>query len=207
MNTKTTFDTTDDSPNNEEKLLALKKEFQDILDNTPEEEKAKLTDELLSDLWDLSHINRPSLKGVIIGGGDIIIPPLPTRTVKLVGSTPNLDKNFERLALLKYHNCALKPKPNEDAFSQALRTIFMKDNHLDDGNWDYLKDKSVEPVTYNIPFPNKSKFFSKARWKNYQEGVYKILRKILFKNDPREIQLRRREKIAIEYLESFRGQV
>ncbi len=220
MNTKTTFENPDDSHNHEDRLLALKKEFQDILDITTEEEKLEIGGKFLDDLWDEIYIKHFPYQSVTIGDGSRVVKILPKRVIKNTSGRPSttnfdytnlstLDKNVERLALVKYHNCAFKPLPGEDVFHQALRTAAMKYSVLmgEYKDWAYLKDTPVEPVTYNIPHKNTSRIFSKAWCKNLLNKIHRVLFNKLFKNDLRAKIIQEKEKTCIEFLKSCKGQV
>lgn len=197
-----------------ERINLLKKEFESILSDVPENQINIIGSKLLDDLWDSLYIKKLPSQSVIIGNDPSKpIPVLKARKISVKNPSQfNVQEHCERLAMLRHHNCALKPKENETPFSQALRTIFMKSpapltllGKYDD--WAYLKDRNVEPVSYNIPSPNKSKFLSKAWRINTEAKIYKFIRSILFKHDLEDIKRRNREKLAIDFLESHKGQV
>lgn len=195
-----------------ERVNLLKKEFESILSDVPTNQINIIGSKLLDDLWDSFYIRKMPAQSVIIGNDPSKpIPALKARKVSVKNPNQfNAKEHCERMALLYYHNCALKPKENETAFAQALRTILMRGSGRLVGSyddWAYLKDRNVEPVSYNIPTPNKSKFLSKAWRINTQVKIYKFIRKILFKYDLEDIERRKREKLAIDFLESHKGQV
>ena len=172
----------------EENLRPLENAFKDALLKIPQEKRLQMGGMLIDDLWNDVYQKHFPCQSMKIGKkGEL---PATNRSLlrhqrvrssncNSVTTKPQIDDGMERLALLIYHNCVLKPKPNESAFNQALRTVMMQNSGLIHGvigscnDWEYLENKQVEPVTYNAfepanvsaPIkPIKVPFFSKARW-------------------------------------------
>lgn len=173
----------------EENFLPLQSAFKNALMKIPQEKRLQMGGMLIDDLWNNVYQKHFPYQSVKIGErGEL---PAPNRSLLRhqrvrssnyngVTTKPQIDAGMERLALLIHHNCVLKPKPNESAFNQALRTVMMQNSGLIHGvikgsynDWEYLENKQVEPVTYNAfepanvsaPIkPIKVPFFSKARW-------------------------------------------
>lgn len=146
-------------------LLPLKKAFEDALVNLPEQHRVRVGGEIIDSLWDTVYRKHWQFQDVVLKNGvtepNVSRRLLSHQRVQNSGCGGNTRKSkhyhakyiegLERLAMLQFHNCALKQNhPQESAFSQAVRTILMSGS-VPLGNkedWEYLADRKVEPVQY-----------------------------------------------------------
>lgn len=166
----------------EENLIPLKRAFNEVLMKMPHDSRVKLGGVFIDEIWGevyLKHLATQSLKFKNDGSApDFCTSQLRPRRQKACSpyhtntfDNTNVDANMERLALLVHHDCVLKPISNESAFNQVLRTIMMQGSPITQmvgtsgDDWDYLRNKSVEPVKYNVV--KKSLF----------KGTYKFIQK------------------------------
>jgi hypothetical protein len=148
----------------ETNLMPLQIAFDKAISSIPPEQRLHLGGILIDDLWDTVYRKNTQTSAPILKGG---LPPETStgllrhqkRHSSSGGSRPQPpakpNAGLERLALLVHHNCVLKRKWHTgSAFEQALSTIMMRDSALIRGvvgsadNWDYLANKTVEPVDY-----------------------------------------------------------
>lgn len=165
----------------EENLIPLKRAFNEVLMKIPCDKRVKLGGVFIDEIWSevyLKHLSTQPLKFENDGSApDFCTSQLRPRRERACSpyytntfDNTNVDAKLERLALLVHHDCVLKPEPNESAFKQVLRTIMMQGSPITQmvgtsgDDWDYLKNKSVEPVKYNVvkkSFKGKYKFIQK----------------------------------------------
>lgn len=143
-------------------LLPLKKAFEDALVNLPEQHRVRVGGEIIDSLWDTVYRSHWACKEAVMKNGrtpNVSRRLLSHQRVRNSGCGGRRSEHYraqyqeglERLAMLQFHNCALKQKsPDEAAFTQALRTILMSGSiHLGDKeDWEYLATRKVEPVQY-----------------------------------------------------------